>query len=209
MRKTVHSACPFAFALKLGKPPPKKENVPRACPVPLCTAALWLLNIKQHLARCHATLQLDSIDLKDWKVATQQTEKKVRGKKIPSVLRPSITLKVAQVAGSNTTCEVTSFSEASMGRSDAEWKLEDSELSTDNSDTSDTSSSDVDSDYAGTSSSSTATSSDSSSFAGVEVVGKKKTVPKNKARMPASKRPLPSPKVGVKRQRTAKQAKAQ
>ena len=135
VHKTMHSTYPFAFAFKLGKAQKNKENVPRACPVPLCAAAHWVLNIKQHLARCHATVPLDSIDLKDWKIAAQQTKKKVRGKKIPSVLRPSITLKVAQAAGSNTTSEVTSFSEASMGCSDAEWKPEDSELSTNSSDT--------------------------------------------------------------------------
>ena len=71
----------------------------------------------------HASYNMapNTVDLAEWVVVSQDDEKK-RGepKKIPMVMKPKITLKVAKAVDN----ESASFSEASLGRSDWEWKPE-------------------------------------------------------------------------------------
>ena len=74
----------------------KQENMPRECPIPGCSATFWVLNIKTHLAPCHPTVAPNTIDLTEWVVVSQDDEKKRgRAKKIPMLMKPKITLKVA------------------------------------------------------------------------------------------------------------------
>ena len=74
-----------------------------------------------HLARCHQTVAPNTVHLTEWVVVGQDDEKKKgRAKKVPMVMKPKITLKVPKAADN----ESASFSEASLGRSDWEWKPE-------------------------------------------------------------------------------------
>ena len=66
--KSVKSSCPYAFTFKLAVAKSKKENVLRECPVPLCTALPWAVNMKSHMARCHPNIGLDTIDCSEWYV---------------------------------------------------------------------------------------------------------------------------------------------
>ena len=119
--KKISSTCPCVVPLKLAMATRKKENMLRECPIPGCSATPWVLNIKTHLARCHPTVPPNTVDLTEWVVVGQDDEKKKgRAKKIPIVMKPKITLKVAKAVDN----ESASFSEASLGRSDWDWKPE-------------------------------------------------------------------------------------
>ena len=97
----------------------KQENMPCECPIPGCSATLWVLNIKTHLALCHPTVAPKTIDLTEWVVVSQDEEKKKgRAKQLAMAMKPKITLKVAQAVDNE------SFSKATLGRSDWEWKPE-------------------------------------------------------------------------------------
>ena len=54
----------------------KQEIMPRECPIPGCSATLWALNIKTHLARCHPIVAPNTVDLTEWVVGGQDDEKK-------------------------------------------------------------------------------------------------------------------------------------
>ena len=121
VRKKISSTCPCVVPMKLAVAMRKQENIPRECPIPGCSGTPWVLNIKTHLARCHPTVAPNTVGLTEWVAVSQDDEKKKgRAKKIPMVMKPKITLKVAKVADN----ESASFSEASLGRSDWEWKPE-------------------------------------------------------------------------------------
>ena len=64
-----------------------------------CSATLWVLNMKTHLARCHPTVAPNTVAFTEWVVVNQDNEKKTgRAKKIPMVMKPKITLKVAKAS---------------------------------------------------------------------------------------------------------------
>ena len=121
MRKRISSTCPFVVTLKPAVAMRKQENMPRECPIPGCSATPWVSNIKTHLARCHPTVPANTFDLTEWVVdGRDDAKKKERAKKLPVVMKPKITLKVAQAVDS----KATSYCEASLGRSHWEWKPE-------------------------------------------------------------------------------------
>ena len=178
VRKKISSTCPCVVPLKLALAMRKQENMPRESPIPRCSATPWVLNIKTHLARCHPTVPPNTVDLTEWVVVGRDDEtKKGASQKIPMVMKPKITLKVAKAVDN----ESASFSEASLGRSDWEWKSEEDASFVE-------SGSSVDHDsYSGNESSATSkdgkSSSSSSSFSsctsssGVEVLPQKKVLP--------------------------------
>ena len=122
VRKKINSTCPCGVPLKHVVAMRKQENMPRECSIiPRCSATPWVLNIKTHLARCHPNVAPNTVDLTEWVVVSQDDEKKRgRAKKIPMLMKPKMTLKVAHAVDN----EGASFSEASLGRSNWEWKLE-------------------------------------------------------------------------------------
>ena len=82
----------------------------------MCFFTLW----QTHLARCHSAVPPNTVDLKEWVVASRDDEnKKGRAKKIPVLMKPKITLKVAHAVDSE-----ASYIEASLGHLDWEWKPE-------------------------------------------------------------------------------------
>ena len=171
VQKKISSTCPFVVVPKPAVAMRKQENMPRECPNPGCSATPWVLNIKNHLAQCTPLFTPNTLDLTEWVIVSRDdAKKKERAKKIPTVMKPKITLKVAQAVDS----EATSYSEASLGHSDWEWKLEEdaSSAADSSSSGSETSASSKD---ANTSSSSSSASSSSSS-SGLEVLPKKKAV---------------------------------
>ena len=117
VRKKISGTCPCVVTSKHAMAMHKQENMPRKCPIPGCSATPWVLNIKTHLARCHPTVAANTVDLTEWVVVSWDDEKKKgRAKKIPMVMKPKITLKVAQVVDN----EGAPFFEAPLGRSDWE-----------------------------------------------------------------------------------------
>ena len=71
------------------------------------------------MAWCHPTVPPNTLDLPEWVIASRDdAKKKERAKRIPVVMKPKITLKVAHAVDS----QATSYSEASLSRSDWEWK---------------------------------------------------------------------------------------
>ena len=115
------------------------------------------------------------------------------------VMKPKITLKVAQAVHN----EGASFSEASLGHSDWEWKLEEDASSAECGSSADHDSSTGNESSAssedGNSSSSSSSSSSSTSFCGVEVLPKTKAVPGK-----GTKRPITTPKQSAKKRPTVK-----
>ena len=177
-----------------------QENMPRECPIPACSATPWVLNIKTHLARCHPTVAPNTVDLTEWVVVSRDDEKKKgRAKKIPMVMKPQITLKVAKV-GDN---ESASFSEASLCRSDWDWKPEEDASSVESVSSADHDSSSGNESSAtsedGNRSSSSSSSSSSTSSSGVEVLPQKKAVPGK-----GTKRPITTTKQSAKKRCTVR-----
>ena len=76
---TFSSTCPCVVPLKHAVAMRKQENMPRECPIPRCSASPWVLNIKIHLARCHATVAPNTVDLTEWVVVSKDDEEKKRG----------------------------------------------------------------------------------------------------------------------------------
>ena len=118
------------------------------------------------------------------------------------VMKPNITLKVAKVVNN----ESASFSEASLGPSDREWKPKEdascveSGFSTDHDSSSGNEGSATSED--GNSSSSFSFFSPSTSSSGVEVLPQKKAVPGK-----GTKRPITTPKQSAKKRSTMKTAR--
>ena len=142
----------------------------------------------------------NTVDLTEWVVVIQDDEtKKRRAKKIPMVMKAKITLKVAKAVNN----ESASFSEASLGRSDREWKPEEDASSVESGSSADHDSScgteSSASSEDGNSSSSSSNSSSSTSSSGVEVLPKKKAVPAK-----GTKRPITTPKQSAKKSCTVK-----
>ena len=95
--KKISSTCPFVVTLKPALAMRKQENMPCECAIHRCVATPWVLNIKTHLARCHPTVPPHTLDLTEWVVVSRDdAEKKERAKKTCVVMKPKITLKVAQ-----------------------------------------------------------------------------------------------------------------
>ena len=115
------------------------------------------------------------------------------------VMKPKITLKVAK--GFNN--ESASFSEASLPRSDWEWKPEEDASSVESGSSADHDSSSGNESSAtsgdGNSSSSSSSSSSSTPSSGVEVLPQKKAVPGK-----GTKRPITTPKQSAKKRCTVK-----
>ena len=120
------------------------------------------------------------------------------------LMKPKITLKVAQAVDN----EGASFSEASLGRSDWEWKPEEDASSAESGSSASGSSADQDASIGNESSASSeddispyySSSSSSSTFSsGPEVLPKKKAVPGK-----GTKRPITTPKQSAKTRRAVK-----
>ena len=129
-------------------------------------------------------------------------KKKERAKKIHVVMKPKITLKVVQAVDS----EGTSYSNASLGRSDWEWKPKEDASSAESGSAADPDASrskenSASSEDANTSSSFSSASSSSSS-SGVEVLPKKKVM---KAK--GTKRPITTPMLSAKKRCTSRRKK--
>ena len=200
VRKKSRNTCPCVVPLKLAMAMHKQENMPRESPIPGCSATSWVLNIKNHLAWCHPTVAPNTVDLMEWVVVSQDDEKKKgRAKKIPMVMKPKITLKVAKAVDNKS----ASFSEASLGRPDWEWKLEEDASSVESGSSADNDSSNGNESCAtsedGNSSSSSSSSSSSTSSSGVEVLPQKKVVPGK-----GTKRPITATKQSAKKRCTVK-----
>ena len=171
----------------------KQENMHRECPILGCSATLWVLNIKTHLARCHPTVPLNTVDLIEWVAVSQDDENKKKGaKKLPGLMRPKITLKGAQAVDNGG----ASYSEASLGPRDWEWRPEEDASSTESG-----SAADLDSSSGDESSASLedGNSSLSSSSSGVELFPKREAV---KAK--GTKRSITTPMHNAKTQYTVK-----
>ena len=96
VRKKISSTYPCVVTLKPAAAMRKQENMPRECPILGCSVTPWVLNIKTHLAPCHPTVAPNTLDWIEWVVVSRDdAEKGGRVKKIPVVMRPKITLKVA------------------------------------------------------------------------------------------------------------------
>ena len=110
------------------------------------------------------------------------------------VMKPKITLTVAHAVDN----EGASFSEASLGRSDWEWKPEEDASFAESGSSADHDSSSHNESSAsseeGNSSSSSSSSSSSTSSSGMEVVPKKKAMPGK-----GTKRPITTPKQSAKK----------
>ena len=112
------------------------------------------------------------------------------------VLKPKITLKVAKAVNN----ESASFSEASLGRSDGEWKPEEDATPVEyGSPSHHDASGGNESSEDGNSSSSSSSSSSSTSSSGVEVLPEKKVVPGK-----GTKRAITAPKQSAKKCCTVK-----
>ena len=126
-------------------------------------------------------------------------KKQGRAKKIPMVMKPKITLKVAKAVDN----ESAFFSKASLGRSDCEWKPEEDAIYVefgpsayhDSSNGNESSATSED----GNSCSSSSSSSSSTSSSGVEVLPQKKFFPGN-----GTKRPITTTRQSAKERYTVK-----
>ena len=67
----VCTSCPYQYSFKYKKALEKKRNVPRKCPVPMCPASPFTLNIKCHLRLVHPGLDPETIEVSDWIVEMQ------------------------------------------------------------------------------------------------------------------------------------------
>ena len=96
MRKKISSTCPCVVTFKQAVAMHKQENMPRECPIHRCSATPWVLNVITHLARSHPTVAPNTVDLIERVVVSRDDEKqKGQAKKIPMLIKPQITLKVA------------------------------------------------------------------------------------------------------------------
>ena len=182
--KKIGSMCPYVITMKPAVTMCKQDNMPRECSVPACSATPWFLNIKTQLARCHPN---DIVDLTGWVVVSRDDENiKGQARKLVILLKSKITLKVAQAVSS----KATSYSEASLGRLDWEWKLEEDASSAESrfADLDCLSSGNESSASSKDANSPSSSSSSSSSSAGVEVFPKRKAV-----NAKGTKRPITTP----------------
>ena len=63
VRREISCTFPCVVTLKQGMAMCKQETLRRECPAPVCNATPWVLNIKTHLAGCHPTVALNTVDL--------------------------------------------------------------------------------------------------------------------------------------------------
>ena len=73
----VSTNCPYRYSFKYKKPLEKKRNVPRKCPVPMCTASPFTLYIKYHLRLMHPGLDPETIEVSD-RVVEKQNARRAR-----------------------------------------------------------------------------------------------------------------------------------
>ena len=106
-KKKISSTCLCVVTLKPIVAICKQENMRRECLIHGCTATPWVLSIKT---------RLNTVDWNEWVVVSRDDEKKGASQK----KKPKITLKVAQWVDS----KGASYTEALLGRSDRQWKLE-------------------------------------------------------------------------------------
>ena len=59
----VCTNCPYLYSFKCKKALEKKRNVPRKCPVPMCPASPFTLNIKCHTRLVHPGLDTETIEV--------------------------------------------------------------------------------------------------------------------------------------------------
>ena len=67
----VCTKCPYRYSFKYKNALEKKRNVPRKCPVPMCPASPFTLNIQCHLQLVHPGLDPKTIEVSDWIVEKQ------------------------------------------------------------------------------------------------------------------------------------------
>ena len=142
----------------------------------------------------------NTVDLKEWVVVGRDDEdKKGQAKEVPVLMKPKITLKVAHAVGS----EGASSIEASLGRSDWEWKPEEDASFAESRSAADPDSSSGNKSSAcsedANSSSSSSSSSSSTSSSGVEVLPKRKAV-----NAKGTKQPITTPMHRAKKRYTVK-----
>ena len=63
VRKKSSSTGPCVVPLNLAVAMRKQENMPCVCPIPGCSATVWVPNIKTHLASCHPTVAPNTVEL--------------------------------------------------------------------------------------------------------------------------------------------------
>ena len=166
----VSTNCPYRYSFKYKKALEKKRNVPRKCPVPMCTASPFTLNIEYHLRLVHPGLDPETIEVSDWVVEKQiaQRARKTKAEKAEKVRR--ITIHVDKEAREGMGQATTTGDEGGdkygtqrpTSEADEDWCPK--RRASDESDGSNTdSSSTTNSSSGGTSSTSSESSSDSSS----------------------------------------------
>jgi hypothetical protein len=122
IRQTVNSNCMYKYSFKYKTAKQKRRNIPQPCPVHMCIATPFTLNIHHHLQAKHPGTALDDLDLRDWEVR-EQTPVRVRGesgrkttlKNMPA--RITVKVHTAMQAASS----ATSSSEGAAAGSDFEW----------------------------------------------------------------------------------------
>ena len=88
----VSTNCRYQYSFKYKKALEKKRNVPRKCPVPMCTASPFTLNIEYHLRLVHPGLDPETIEVSDWVVEKQiaRRARKTKSEKAEKVRRITI-----------------------------------------------------------------------------------------------------------------------
>ena len=167
----MRSSCPYRYNFKYKKAVEKKRNVPRSCPVPMCTSSPFTLNIRLHLQQAHPMFDASTWDMTTWTVEKQGARRIRKPKEKENRSAPRITVHVDETkadeggARSSTTCDEGGDMYGTQRRKadeEEDWNPEGP-----NSDGGDDSTSDgtatSSSGNGGTSSSSTSTSSSTSS----------------------------------------------
>ena len=71
-KSRVHTNCQFFYNFKYKRAlQKKKSNVPEPCPVPMCAAAPFPLDVGIHLQQAHGSLDASIVDLSSWVVAKE------------------------------------------------------------------------------------------------------------------------------------------
>ena len=106
----VRTNCQYRYNFKYQKALEKKCNVPRNCPVPMCTALLFTLNIRLHLQQAHPLFDASTLDMTTWRVEKQGARRTRKPKKKENQRAPRITVQLNETKGDDgaqttTTCD--------------------------------------------------------------------------------------------------------
>ena len=193
----VVSDCTYKWHIKYKKALRAQRNVPRLCPVELCTATPCVLDVRKHLLFKHEATGLADVDLFDWVVNAPKKGRKGKHKRTFTraiAPRVAIVLPDAKADPTATTTTIASGTEGGgdmyRGRArqqsdaDPDWKVGEKATSESSSSESGSSSSSSTSSSSSSSSPSSANSSNGSSDNTVVVSskGRKKKFTKAPAR---------------------------